>query len=386
MTTLPRLRLRDQLTAFFLTRTIINTMYRMVYPFMAVFARGMGVPVGSVAVAVAARSALGLAAPLLGSSADRRGRKRGMLLGLGVFVVGAFVVVVRPSFLVFAAALLLTGAGKIAFDPAMQAHLGDVVGYQRRGQAIALTELGWSLAFLVGVPLMGWIIAHGGWTAPFPWLAALGAAAAFALWRMLPRDSRSESGRLSLRQGLQRIGRHRAALAGLGVGLLASAANESVNIVFGVWLEVSFGLQVVALGAAAAVIGLAELCGEGLVATTADRLGKRRAVAIGLTLNCFACLLLPALGKSVPGALLALFGFYITFEFTLVSIIPLMTELVPEARATLMSGNITALSAGRVLGAAAGLALYSDGLRANALATVLLNLMALALLLTLVRD
>jgi len=103
-------------------------------------------------------------------------------------------------------------------------------------------------------------------------------------------------------------------------------------------------------------------------------------------LNCFACLLLPALGKSVPGALLALFGFYITFEFTLVSIIPLMTELVPEARATLMSGNITALSAGRVLGAAAGLALYSDGLRANALATVLLNLMALALLLTLVRD
>jgi len=380
------MRLRYQLSAFVLTRTIINTMYRMVYPFMAVFARGLGVPVGEVALAVAARSALGLAGPLLGSSADRRGRKRGMLLGLGVFAAGALVVTLRPSYLAFAAALLLTGGGKIAFDPAMQAYLGDIVGYQRRGQAIALTELGWSLAFLAGVPLMGWLIARGGWTAPFPWLAALGAVAALALWRMLPPDRAIHGVGLSLRQGLARIAAHRAALAGLGVGLLASAANETVNIVFGVWLEVSFGLQVLALGAAASVIGLAELSGEGLVATTADRLGKRRAVAIGLALNCGACLLLPALGRSAFSAMGALFLFYITFEFTLVSIISLMTELVPEARATLMSGNITALSAGRVLGAAAGLALYTGGLRANTVASILLNLLALMLLLTLVRD
>jgi predicted MFS family arabinose efflux permease len=141
------MRLRYQLTAFFLVRGVINTMYRMVYPFMAVFARGLGVPVGDVALAVAARSALGLAAPLLGSSSDRRGRKRGMLLGLAVFVVGAMVVVLRPSYLPFFGAMLLTGAGKIAFDPSMQAYLGDVVGYQRRGQAIALTELGWSWRF-----------------------------------------------------------------------------------------------------------------------------------------------------------------------------------------------------------------------------------------------
>jgi predicted MFS family arabinose efflux permease len=379
------MRLRYQLTAFFLVRGVINTMYRMVYPFMAVFARGLGVPVGDVALAVAARSALGLAAPLLGSSSDRRGRKRGMLLGLAVFVVGAMVVVLRPSYLPFFGAMLLTGAGKIAFDPSMQAYLGDVVGYQRRGQAIALTELGWSLAFLVGVPLMGWLIARGGWTAPFPWLAGLGVLAALALWRMLPPDS-GRGGGPSLKHGLQRIAAHRAALAGLGVGLLATTANETVNIVFGVWLEGSFGLQVIALGAAAAVIGLAELGGEGLVATVSDRLGKRRAVAIGLTLNCGACLLLPVLGQSVPGALGALFLFYITFEFTLVSSIPMMTELVPQARATLMSGNVSALSAGRVLGAAAGLALYAGGLQFNTLAAFLLNLAALAVLLSLVRD
>ena len=382
----PPWRLRYTLIAFSVTRSVINTMYRMVYPFMTVFARGLGVPVTQVAGAVALRSAMGLAAPLLGSTADRRGRKRGMLLGLGIFVFGVVLVVVRPAYLPFVGALLLTTIGKIMFDPAMQAYLGDRIGYARRGQAIALTELGWSLAFLVGVPLMGWLIARRGWTAPFPWLAAAGAGAAFLLWRILPADPTDQAPGPSLRLGLARIFGHPAALAGLALGMLASAGNETVNIVFGVWLEASFSLKVAALGAAAAVIGLAELSGEGLVVSITDRLGKRRAVATGLLVNCLACFALPILARTQAGALAALFLFYISFEFTLVSSIPLMTELVPDARATLMSANITALSLGRVLGAALGLALYPLGIQANTLAVVVLNAVALTVLMAFLRE
>jgi predicted MFS family arabinose efflux permease len=309
-----------------------------------------------------------------------------MLLGLGIFILGTVLVVLRPAYLPFVAALMLTTIGKIIFDPAMQAHLGDRVGYARRGQAIALTEIGWSLAFLVGVPLMGWLIVRNGWAAPFPWLAAAAAVAALVLWRILPTDPSAHGPGPSLRHGLSRILAHRAALAGLAIGLLASAANETVNIVFGVWLEASFNLRVAALGAAAAVIGLAELSGEGLVVGLTDRLGKRRAVAIGLLGNCLACLILPALARTTTGALVALFFFYISFEFTLVSSIPMMTELVPEARATLMSANITALSLGRVLGAALGLALYPFGIQANTLAVAVLNVAGIIVLLTFIRE
>ena len=54
------------------------------------------------------------------------------------------------------------------------------------------------------------------------------------------------------------------ALLGLTMGLFTSASNEVVNLVFGVWLEDSFGLRIAALGAASAVIGLSELGGETL--------------------------------------------------------------------------------------------------------------------------
>lgn len=383
-------RLRYQLVAFFATRTILNTAYRMVYPFLPVLARGLGVDVRAISLAITARSSLGLAAPLLGSSADRSGRKPVMLTGLSLVAIGLAAVWLSPNYPTFFAALLLTGAGKILFDPAMQAYLADRVGYARRGLAIAATELGWSLAFLVGMPLVGWLMARRGWAAPFPWLMAGTIGAALLLAVLLPAEPKRPSGGASLARHMSRhlnaVVRHPAALAGLALGALLSTGNETVSIVYGLWMEGSFGLQVAALGAASAVIGAAELGGEGLVAAFADRIGKRRAVAAGIALNSLAGLALPVVGTTTFGALAGLFAFYITFEFTIVSSLPLMTELVPAARATMMSANHTALLLGRALGALIGPSLFARGILANAAVAAGLNLTALLALALFVRE
>jgi predicted MFS family arabinose efflux permease len=379
-------RLRYQLAAFTLTRTVLNTGYRMVYPFLPVIARGPGVELSTVALAVTARSSLGLASPFLGSAADVRGRKTTMLFSLALAGAGFAIVSLWPTYPVLFASMLLAGGGKIMFDPAMQAYVGDRVDYSRRGLVIALTEFGWSGAFLIGIPIAGWIIARGGWAAPFRWLVAFVLLAGVLLWCMLPADPSPVSQRLSWSGGMRAVLASRSALAGLALGFLISLANETVNIVFGAWLEDSFGLRVLALGAAAAVIGVAELGGEGLVAALADRLGKRRAVAVGISLSALACLGLPFLGRSLTGALVGLFFVYTTFEFTIVSAMPLMTELVPQARATMMAGNIGAHSCGRAIGALVGPALFSLGLQANGTLAAALNLVALAVLLAFIRE
>ena len=379
-------RLRFQLAAFTFTRTVLNTGYRMVYPFLPVIARGLGVDLSTVALAVTARASLGLASPFLGSAADVRGRKTVMLFSLGLSAAGFGLVSIWPTYPMLFASMLLAGGGKIMFDPAMQAYVGDRVDYSRRGLVIALTEFGWSGAFLIGIPIAGWIIARGGWAAPFRWLVAFVLLAGVLLWRMLPADPSPVSQRLSWSGGMRAVLASRSALAGLALGFLISLANESINIVFGAWLEDSFGLRVLALGAAAAVMGVAELGGEGLVAALADRLGKRRAVAVGISLSALACLGLPFLGRSLTGALVGLFFVYTTFEFTIVSAMPLMTELVPQARATMMAGNIGALSSGRAIGALVGPALFGLGLLANGTMAAALNLVALAVLLAFIRE
>lgn len=354
---------------------VLNTGYRMVYPFLPALARGLGVDLQAMALAVTARSTLGILTPVMGSLADTRGRKRAMLTGLGLSALGLALVPFWPTYTIVFAALLIAMAGKLIFDPAMQAYVGDRVAYARRGLAIAVTELGWSGAGLIGVPLVGWLMALQGWSAPFPWLAILALACMAVVWRLVPGD-RPGALDLSRLEGFRSMLRHSPAMAGLSVGLLSTAGNEAVNIIFGAWMETSFGLNLAALGAASAVIGISELSGEGLVAGLSDRVGKRRLVGLALALNAAASLGLLLVQNSLVGALVGLFFFYITFEVVIVGSIPLMTEVFPAARATVMASNVAVLSLGRALGAAVGPMLFALGLFANIGLAALFDLLA----------
>lgn len=377
-----RARLRYQIALFTLARAVLNTGHRMVYPFLPTFARGVGVDLGAVALAVTARAGLGLVSPLFGALADRHGRRLTMIAGLLIFAMAMALVTLWPTYPALFAAIVLAGTSKLLFDPAMQAYIGDRVNYGQRGLALALTEVSWSGAFLVGIPLLGWLIARtDAWQTPFPLLGVGALLAAALLWRLIPPDGMVGGGHPTLASGIRLVLAHRAALAGLSVGLLISASNETIGIIYGAWMEDAFALKVTALGASAIVIGVAELVGEGAVAGFVDRLGKRRAAAGGIAANAITCLLLPALDFRVETALVGLFLFYLTFEFAIVSSIPLMTELVPGARATLMAANVTAFSAGRMTGALLGPALFGVGLLANCAVAALGDALALMALL-----
>ncbi len=331
-------------------RLILNTMHRMVYPFLAVFARGLGVDITTLSFVVTARSFVGIFTPVLNAFVDHRGRKFGMLAGIVLFTTGMAVVAIHPSFSTFSIAILLAILSKYLFDPAMQAYFGDRIPYERRGTALAVTEVAWSLSFIVGVPLVGYLIATYGWNAPFPLFAGLGVGMFAVIWWMIPRAPQSQPVMDSVKN-VRSVLTSIPAVAGVSIALWASAANELVNLIFGVWLEDSFGLKIAALAGASAVIGISELGGEGLVALTTDRLGKPRALVLGLVGNVIASLLLPVVGRTALGALVGLFLFYITFEYVLVSHISMMTEVMPGARATLLSFNVMGHSLGRMIGA-----------------------------------
>lgn len=370
-------------------RLVFNTGYRMVYPYLPVFARSLGVDLGAVSLALSARSLFGALGGFLAVLADARGRRTGMLLGAVFFILGCGLVVLWPAFLPFAIALILITLGKVVFDPSLHAFVGDQVAYEQRATAVAVIEFSWSLSFILGVPFMGFLINRYGWTSPFTLLGVLGLGTLLGIRRLVPADPPQE---LDTRAQARRIWgilrtvfTNRPALTAVLVSVLTAAANENINIVFGAWIESNFGVQLAALGAASVVIGLSELSGEGLVSLLTDRVGKLRAIGGGILLNCLAAILLPLLGGSLPGALVGLFFFYITFEFMLVSTIPLMTEILPGARATVMAAGIAAFSVGRAAGAALAVPLFAYGIWANSAAAVLFNLAGLLALVQLGR-
>ena len=107
---------------------------------------------------------------------------------------------------------------------------------------------------------------------------------------------------------------------------------------------------------------------------------------IGFATYGVSCILLPILSTTYNGALIGLFLFFITFEFTLVCSIPLMSELVPTARATLLAAMSSASSLGRAAGSLIGPAIFTYGITANAITSAVMSVLALGLILWMVRE
>jgi predicted MFS family arabinose efflux permease len=370
---MPRLRLAILVAI----RVVLNTTHRMIYPFLPAFARGLGVDLTTISALVANRSLIGAATPFLFPFIEPRGRRFGMLLGAGLVSAAMGLVALWPSLPSLGMAMVFGLVGKTFFDPSMLAYVADHVPYEKRGTATAFAEFAWSLSFILGVPAMGFLIARFTWSTPFAVLSLTTALACILLaWTV--RDSHKPPHHADgIFGNVRAIFTSAPVLAGLAIGLFASMANEVINLLFGVWLEDSFQLQIAALAGASAVIGLSELGGEGLVALLADRIGKVRATGLGIAANCLAALLLPIIGRTEFGALAGLFLFYISFEFTIVSQIPLMTEVMPSARATTLSFNLAAHSLGRMGGALLAPALYALGFSYVTAASIIFNLFGL---------
>lgn len=379
-----RRNLNFQVTVFVFVRVVITTTFRMIYPFLSIFAKGMGVDLRTFSYAVTTRSLMGLISPFFASVADSRGRKTGMLIGMIIYTIAISLVVIWPTFPAFFIALSLASIGYLIFIPSMQAYLGDRVPYEKRGRVLGITEFAWSLSAIIGIPLVGFIIAQNGWLAPFPLIVLLGALSILLLAWMLPKDTAPKEGETGFLKNLGKVFSYPPAIAALAMAGLYSAANETVTLVYGVWIEQAFALSIASLAATALAIGISEFGGEVLVTMFTDKIGKRKAILIGLIGNCLAALALPFFGRWMVGAMLSLFLFYLTFEFTLVSGIPLMTEILPPARATMMAAHMAVIALGRSVGDLLAPTLYTHsaipGIASNALVAIGFNLLAIIFL------
>lgn len=344
-------------------RLALNTARRFLYPFAPALSRGLGVPLASIASIIAVNQAAGVLVMFTGPLADRLGYKIMMMVGLGLLIIGMFAGGLLPFYGVVMAAFFLAGLGKSIFDPALQAYVGKRVPFEQRGMIIGILEISWAGSTLVGIPAMGLIIQHMGWQISFFVIGGVGLLSLVALGFLISPDKNllkidRDSGLLS---AWKKLVEDRTAFAAAGFAFCINAANDNLFIVYGAWLESSFDLNLVAIGIGTGVIGVAELCGEGLTALLADRVGLKRSIILGSLMVIVVYAMLPFVSTSLTFALGGLFFVFIAHEFTFVSTLALCTELLPEYRATMMSTLLAAAGLGRVVGVLCGGSIWSSG-------------------------
>jgi MFS family permease len=132
----------------------------------------------------------------LGGLADRFGRKPLMVLGLVAAAVGSLLLPSLPSVVAFALLWALLAVCFAAGDPAEQALVADLTGYDRRGRAYGFYAMANDLGATIGPFGGAWLYQQVSASAPFYANSLLLALCALilALFLRLPAAGPAEHG------------------------------------------------------------------------------------------------------------------------------------------------------------------------------------------------
>ena len=130
--------------------------------------------------------AAGVSALLASAIADRFDRRHALLvcyLGMTIATLGCGL---ADSYALLLAARIVAGFFGGVMSAVALAILGDVIPPQRRGQAMGIVMLAFSLAAIVGVPLGLFIANHYQWQTPFLFLTLVCVAVLLLSWFVVP--------------------------------------------------------------------------------------------------------------------------------------------------------------------------------------------------------
>ena len=356
-----------------LTRLLVDTAVQMFFPFLPVIAEGMQITTVQLGRLVSLRSSMGLLSPLFGVLADRKGYRLTMRLGLLLGAVGYTIVASSSSMWLAAVGMVLGGLGTFSFVPTLQAYVSSRLPYYQRAKGLGILEYSWALSGIIGLFLVGQLIALTSWRVPL-YVIGAGMFVATLLYGRLPSARhQQEQGVLEEKSGFSWAKvreffifgeNQRSARGVLLVAFLTMFGAIMVIINYGTWLAQDFNAEAALLGTVALILGLADLSGSVLASLTGDRVGKRRSLIIGTAVSTIAYVCLPFFDVTLVTAVIGLIFTRVAFEYSVVNVIALASEQVPSQRGKLMTMNAAmALLGSTFAGLIAPAILESYGLR-----------------------
>jgi MFS transporter, DHA1 family, inner membrane transport protein len=320
----------DHLTRITVGRLMGNVALRFPWPFLSVIGSGLGLSLNAMGAASSAADFGGLLAPAIAKRIERTSRRDSMVVALCVLASACVVSAAAWSWASLAAAWFMIGAAKVGYDTGLSVWIADRTAYERRGQVVGLSEVSWAGSMLIVVPILGAVAALTSWRLSFVLIAVMLLAVAFNLRRRMSHDDRPAD------LPGQSVGKLRLNVPTVALTLAIAAlfaASRCVFVTFGTWLDDRHGFTAATLSFMTVALGAAELVASTSVVRFTDALGKKRSVLMGCALMIPTGLLLGTANHSTPLAVALLVLFILGFEFSIVSIFPMVPEMQPQAPA-----------------------------------------------------
>lgn len=244
-----------------------------------------------------------VASPVIGAAAAHWPRKRLLLVGLAIFVLGNVASALAPSIEVVLASRLLAGVGGAMFSPTATAAGASLVPPERRGHALAIIMAGLSSATALGAPLGTFIGGWLDWRATMWFVAAVAMLAAVGVgWyvRDIPTPPAISLGRRFAPLADARV------LRTLLTVWLANSGFFLVYTYVGSTLDRATGGDARVLAGLLLLYGVAATLGNLVAGRLTDRFGSRPIINAALVIVALNFALLPWTSTSLATAAPAL--------------------------------------------------------------------------------
>jgi predicted MFS family arabinose efflux permease len=275
---------------FALTNLVIGTGAFVLTGILQPLANSLAVSVAAAGQAMTAYAlASALLAPLFLLATGRWPRKRAILLALVLFIAGCALCASADTLAMLLLGRVLMGTGAV-FSALASGMAVAMVEPARRGRALALTFLGMSLSYAVGVPLGTWLGFNYGWQAPVWVVTGACLAVTLLLLAVLPRHTDAPGASF---EGLGSAARHRPVLRVWLRTLLYFTAIFSVFAYVGPVLLALNPLTPAQLSSTLVMFGLSGVAGTIIGGLAVDRFGAVRTVGVQLAVLSTMMVLVP---------------------------------------------------------------------------------------------
>lgn len=321
-----------------------------------------------------------LLSPVIAAVATHWPRKRLLLAGLGIFILGNAITAMAPTLGWVLASRFIAGLGAAMYSPTASAAAAAISPPEKRAQALAVVIAGLSSATALGSPLGTFIGGLGDWRDTLWFVTAVGVAAAVAVYVMLPAIAALPSA--SLRQRLAPLRDWRVTLT-LLTTLSAYAGLFSVYTYMGVSFDRATAGRPEVLAGLMLLWGGAATAGNLTAGRLTDRFGSRLIINSAIAILVADFLTLPWSSASLPTAAIALiiwgvcgWGLVVPQQARLISIAPAVAPLLLGLNSAALYVGV---SAAGVIGAT-GIAIFDRHLLGMIAAVPIVLAFAFALL------
>lgn len=334
---------------------------QVIAPLLPEIAKELGTTDGWVGRTVSGYAlAAASAALLIGPLSDGFGRRRFLIAASAVVGAGSAVVALTPSFLGFAIARIVTGAGAGIISALVVAAIADAVPYERRGRSMGWVAVAYFAAPVLGVPLATWVAGWVGWRANYIAFAIAGVMFSAAVYLWFREGARSSAVARPRGSRYRSFLGSRSTAAGAISAFFVTGGVAGFLLFLGAYLRNEVGLTLGEVGFVFLLCGVGSLGGAMGAGHVADRVGKLRVALAGSIGLALLLLMVPYAGGVVLYAVLGLVG--LSAAARVAPLQSIVTELVPtESRGAYVAFRNTLSQAGQAVAATLAAALYERG-------------------------